>query len=80
MFHGLQVVCMIVAPMSNTEEVNQEKNTSSGGKYFLVFLCIYSTIQLWHCVSFLVRQEIVFGVTYTLRVQFRCAAVSVSRL
>ncbi len=35
---------------------------------FWCYLCTLSTIQLWHCVSFCFLWEIVFGVTYVLRV------------
>ena len=34
------------------------------------YLCTYSTIQFWCCVSFWFWQEIVFGVTYILSVQY----------
>jgi hypothetical protein len=43
----------------------------------VTFLRIYSTIQLWCCVSFWFWQEIVFGITYVLSVQYTCAVVSV---
>jgi hypothetical protein len=47
------------------------------GNHFWCYLRTYSTTKLWHCVSFWFWQVIVFGVTYVLRLQSRCAVVSV---
>jgi hypothetical protein len=70
MLHVLQVVCMLVAHMSDTEGVSQKNNTLLHTYVLRVQFSCGIVLDFWFW------REIVFDVTYVLSVQYSCAVVS----